>query len=48
MTEEQSKQKAETDKNCRTCEYDGGIICLCETVCKNRDRWKKAEDKESE
>ena len=41
------KQKAEkTDKNCRTCEYDGGIICLCETVCKNGECWKKAENKE--
>ena len=40
---EELKEKKETDRNCRTCEYDGGLICLCESECKNGECWKKAE-----
>ena len=30
-------------KCCRNCKYDGGLVCLYKTDCKNRDKWELAD-----
>ena len=35
--------QVEKMKCCRNCKYDGGLVCLYKTDCKNRDRWELAD-----
>ena len=37
------EKQIEKMKNCRNCNFDGGLVCLCETICKNKDKWELAE-----
>lgn len=37
------QEQIEKMKNCRNCNFDGGLVCLCETICKNKDKWELAE-----
>lgn len=40
---EELEAQIEKMKCCRNCKYDGGLVCLYKTDCKNRDKWELAD-----
>jgi len=40
---EELEAQIEKMRCCRNCKYNGGLVCLYKTDCKNRDKWELAD-----